>query len=292
MMKGIILAAGKGTRLYPITIPVCKPLLPVYDKPLIYYSLSTLMLAGIKDILIIVPPGEIDNFSNLLGDGSFWGVRISYKEQIEQKGIADAFIVGSDFIAKESVCLALGDNIFFGPSFRSKVRNASNSFKSGATIFGYYVSDPRPFGVVEFDEMGNAISIEEMPLKPKSNFVVPGLYFYDNRVVEIAKHLKPSDRGELEITTVNNKYIELESLHVITLGEEYSWFDAGTADSLYYAAGEIKSAQRSGKMIGCLEEIALQNHWIDVDTIERNAKKMEKTHYGQYLYDLISELND
>ncbi len=291
-MKGIVLAAGKGTRLYPITLPVCKPLLPVYDKPLIYYSLATLMLAGIKDILIIVPPGEVNSFDNLLGDGSNFGINITYKEQKKQRGIADAFLIGADFIGNEKVCLALGDNIFFGPSFRTKLRTAIKSTEQGATIFGYYVPNPRSFGVVEFDENGKAISIEEKPLKPKSNFVVPGLYIYDNQVVEIAKTIKPSDRGELEITSVNNCYLEQNALHVITLGEEYSWFDAGTADSLYEAAGEIKSVQRGGRMIGCLEEIALLNHWITLEDVKRTAVRMEKTNYGQYLFEVIDEMEN
>ncbi len=287
-MKGIILAAGKGTRLYPITLPVCKPLLPIYDKPLIYYSVSTLMQAGVREILIIVPPNEIHTFENLLGDGAAFGIHIEYKEQMVQRGIADAFIIGEDFVGEDSVCLALGDNIFFGPMFRQKLRKAKKGL-DGATIFGYYVNDPRPFGVVEFDETGKAISIEEKPQRPKSNYIVPGLYFYDNSVIQIAKGIKPSARGELEITSVNSAYLEKEKLHVVTLGQEYSWFDAGTADSLYEAAGAIKSVQRGGKMIACLEEVALQNHWVTTDQVAERAEKMSNTRYGEYLMSLISE---
>ena len=291
-MKGIILAAGKGTRLHPITLPVCKPLLPVYDKPLIYYSMATLMQAGIRDILIIIPPDESKSFENLLGDGSKYGVNITYKEQLVQRGIADAFILGKDFISDDSVCLALGDNIFFGPNFRQKLRTAVKTLAEGAIIFGYYVNDPRPFGVVEFDDDGKALSIEEKPSNPKSNYIVPGLYFYDNSVIDIAANIKPSARGELEITSVNNEYLNREQLHVITLGKEYSWFDAGTADSLYNAAGEIRSAQRSGKMIGCLEEIAVHNRWITLDQLEEAANSMKQTRYGQYLTGVLNDLKD
>ena len=283
-MKGIILAAGKGTRLYPMTIPVCKPLLPVYDKPLVYYSLATLMQAGIREILIIVPPNEIETFENLFGDGSSLGIRIEYKEQFVQRGIADAFIIGAEFICNDSVCLALADNIFFGSDFAQKVQEASLSLRSGATIFGYYVDNPRPFGVVEFDESGKAISIEEKPSDPKSNYIVPGLYFYDNLVVEIARDVEPSDRGELEITSVNNAYLEQGQLQVVPLDEECSWYDAGTADSMYEATGAIKSAQESGgKMIACIEEIALGHGWISRDQVLEVAAKMEQTEYGKYL---------
>lgn len=291
-MKGIILAAGKGTRLHPITLPVCKPLLPVYDKPLIYYSLGTLMRAGIRDILIIIPPDEQKTFESLLGDGSKYGISIQYKEQKVQRGIADAFIIGEEFIGNDSVCLALGDNIFYGPSFRQKLRTAVKELKEGAVIFGYYVSDPRPFGVVEFDNDGKALSIEEKPTNPKSNFIVPGLYFYDNEVISIAKDIKPSARGELEITSVNNEYLNSGKLHVIPLGQEYSWFDAGTADSLYNAAGAIRSAQRSGKMIACLEETAIRNKWITVDDLEKAANAMKQTQYGQYLMGVLNEIQD
>ena len=290
-MKGIILAAGKGTRLYPITKPVCKPLLPVYDKPLIYYSVSTLMRAGIRDILIIVPPGDESSFVELLGDGSSLGIHITYIEQKVQRGIADAFILGEEFIGGEPVCLMLGDNIFYGPSFRRKLRKIVKNFKD-ATIFGYYVNDPRPFGVVEFDEDGMAISIEEKPKHPKSNYIVPGLYFYDTQVVEIARNLEPSARGELEITSVNNEYLRRKALHVVTLSNEYSWFDAGTADSLFIAAGAIRTAQRSGKLIGCPEEQAMRNRWITVDQLRATAEEMIQTNYGQYLLGLIDDIEN
>jgi glucose-1-phosphate thymidylyltransferase len=289
-MKGIILAAGKGTRLYPITLPVCKPLLPVYDKPMIYYSLSVLMTAGIRDILVIVPPDDMQPFVDLLGDGSQLGIHITYIEQKVQRGIADAFLIGKDFIGDDSVCLALGDNIFYGPAFRRKLRDAMKNTE-GATIFGYYVADPRPFGVVEIDRAGKAISIEEKPTHPKSNYIVPGLYFYDNKVLDIAQNLKPSARGELEITAVNNAYLSYGMLNVVTLGDEYTWFDAGNADSLYQAAGAIRAAQRSGKMIGCLEETALRNGWITVEQLLETAGTMEKTNYGQYLIAIAGDLD-
>lgn len=289
-MKGIILAAGKGTRLYPITLPICKPLLPVYDKPLIYYPLSVLMNAGIKDIMIITPPGDTKPFENLLSDGHKIGVNICYKEQPVQRGIADAFILAEEFIGDDNCCLALGDNIFYGPGFRKKLRQAVELCKDGAAIFGYYVTDPRPFGVVEFSADGKAVSIEEKPKKPKSNYIVPGLYFYDNQVVSIAKNVKPSARGELEITSVNNAYLAQGALRVIPLESEFSWFDAGTADSLYEAAGQIKSAQRSGKMIGCLEEVALRNQWIGLDDLTIMAEEMSKTNYGHYLSTLVDDI--
>ena len=288
-MKGIILAAGKGTRLYPITKPVCKPLLPVYDKPMIYYPLELLMAAGIRDILIIVPPDDQEPFVNLLGDGSQFGIKITYLEQKVQRGIADAFLIGADFIGDDSVCLALGDNIFYGPAFRQKLRQAIKNTE-GATIFGYYVADPRPFGVVEIDSNNKAISIEEKPEKPKSNYIVPGLYFYDNKVLDIAKQIKPSARGELEITAVNNAYLTYGMLNVIKLGEEFSWFDAGNADSLYTAAGAIRAAQRSGKMLGCPEETALRNKWISVEQFKALAEAMANTRYGQYLSAIAGDL--
>ena len=288
-MKGIILAAGKGTRLYPITKPVCKPLLPVYDKPMIYFPLELLMAAGIRDILIIVPPDDQEPFVNLLGDGSQFGIKITYLEQKVQRGIADAFLIGADFIGDDSVCLALGDNIFYGPAFRQKLRQAIKNTE-GATIFGYYVADPRPFGVVEIDSNNKAISIEEKPEKPKSNYIVPGLYFYDNKVLDIAKQIKPSARGELEITAVNNAYLTYGMLNVIKLGEEFSWFDAGNADSLYTAAGAIRAAQRSGKMLGCPEETALRNKWISVEQFKALAEAMANTRYGQYLSAIAGDL--
>lgn len=289
-MKGIILAAGKGTRLYPITRPVCKPLLPVYDKPMIYYPLSVLMTAGIRDVLVIVPPDDVEPFVNLLGDGSQLGIRITYREQKVQRGIADAFLIGEDFIGDDSVCLALGDNIFYGPAFRRKLRQAM-AYQQGAAIFGYYVADPRAFGVVEIDQSGKALSIEEKPTNPKSNYVVPGLYFYDHNVVSIAKTVTPSARGELEITSVNNAYLDKGLLQVVTLGDEFTWFDTGNADSLYEAAGAIRAAQRSGKMIGCLEETALRNGWIDTTQLLDIAKTMEKTKYGQYLTAIAGDLD-
>lgn len=289
-MKGIILAAGKGTRLYPVTMPVCKPLLPVYDKPMIYYPLNVLMTAGIRDILVIVPPDDKDPFVNLLGDGGQLGIHIEYIEQKVQRGIADAFLIGAGFIGEDSVCLALGDNIFYGPAFRRKLRMAMRN-KEGASIFGYYVTDPRAFGVVEFDAAGKAISIEEKPAHPKSNYIVPGLYFYDNKVVDIARQVKPSARGELEITSVNNAYLTYGMLNVVTLGDEFTWFDTGNADSLYEAAGAVRAAQRSGKMIGCLEETALRNGWINTDQMLELAKKMEKTRYGQYLTAIAGDLD-
>lgn len=288
-MKGIILAAGRGTRLYPVTLPVCKPLVPVYDKPLIYYPLTVLMKAGVKDILVITPPDDIEPFINLLGDGSDLGIKISYKEQAVQRGIADAFIIGADFIGNDSVVLALGDNIFYGPFFRKKLMVAVEKMSDGAAIFGYYVADPRPFGVVEFDSEGKAVSIEEKPKKPKSNYIVPGLYFYNNDVVEIASRIEPSKRGELEITSVNNEYLKQGKLNVIALDEQYTWFDAGNADSLYEAAGAIRAAQRSGKMIGCPEEIAFQKHWIDKDRLLAASKKLSSSKYGIYLESLIDE---
>ena len=257
---------------------------------MIYYPLSVLMTAGIRDILIIVPPDDQEPFENLLGDGSQLGVHIQYREQKIQRGIADAFLIGEDFIGDDSVCLALGDNIFYGPGFRRKLRMAMKQTQ-GATIFGYYVPDPRAFGVVEIDREGRAVSIEEKPTHPKSNYIVPGLYVYDNQVVEIAKTVQPSARGELEITAVNNAYLEKKQLRVVTLGKEYTWFDTGNADSLYAAAGSIQAAQRSGKMIGCLEETALRNGWIDTAQLLDIAKTMEKTKYGQYLTAIAGDLD-
>ena len=281
-MKGIVLAGGSGTRLYPNTMVVSKQLLPVYDKPMIYYPLAVLMEAGIKDILVITPPDDTKPFIDLLGDGSHLGIKIQYLEQKVQRGIADAFIIAKDFIAGDSVCLALGDNIFYGPFFRRKLRIARNHGE-GAVIFGYYVADPRAFGVVEFDAEGKAISIEEKPRHPKSNYIVPGLYFYDPSVVDIAANIKPSARGELEITSVNEEYLKQGKLSVIPLGKEFSWFDAGNPDSLYEAAGQIRAAQRSGRMIGCLEEISWRNRWIEKEQFLELAQSMSKTNYGQYL---------
>ena len=287
-MKGIILAAGKGTRLYPVTLPICKPLLPVYDKPMIYYPLSVLMTAGIRDILIIVPPDDQDPFANLLGDGSQFGIHIEYKEQKVQRGIADAFIIGADFIGDDSVCLALGDNIFYGPGFRRKLRSAVKQTK-GATIFGYYVSDPRAFGVVEFDKNGKAISIEEKPAQPKSNYIVPGLYIYDNKVVEYAKSLKPSARGELEITDLNRIYLEQGRLDVELLGQGFTWLDTGTHESLVDATNFVRTVEgHQHRKIGCLEEIAYLNHWITKDQLLENIQPLKKNQYGQYLMDVLA----
>ncbi|NLV86286.1 MAG: glucose-1-phosphate thymidylyltransferase RfbA [Clostridiales bacterium] len=282
-MKGIILAAGKGTRLYPITHSVCKPLLPVYDKPMIYYPLSIFLELGIRDILIIVPPEEQNQFEWLLGDGSSFGVRISYKKQFDRRGIADAFILGEDFIDGDRVCLALGDNIFFGAGLEKKLKQAKEN-GSGATVFGCYMDDPRPFGVVEFDKDGRVISIEEKPKDPKSNYIIPGLYFYDGRVSEIAKKVKPSDRGELEITSVNNSYLELEELSVVTLEKEISWFDTGNANSLLDAACAIrKYREETGIQIGCLEEIAYKNGLINREELISVAEKLKMSDYGKYL---------
>ena len=292
MMKGIILAAGKGTRLYPATLPVCKPLVPVYDKPLIYYPLTNLMQAGIKDILIIVPPGDRSKFEKMFGDGSSIGIHIEYTEQKKQRGIADALIIGADFIGNDNVCLILGDNIFYGTGFRQKLRQAVKGLTDGAEIFGYYVEDPRPFGVVEFDEDGSAVSLEEKPKRPRSNYIVPGLYFYDNTVIDIAKRVKPSARNELEITSVNKTYLVQGRLNVITLCDETTWFDAGSADSLYRAACSIRAAQKSGTVIGCPEETSFRNHWITADELKKSADRLQKTKYGLYLNSVYSEAID
>lgn len=286
-MKGIILAAGKGTRLYPMTKPVCKPLLPVYDKPLIYYSVDILMKAGIKDILIIIPPGEEDTFRKLLGDGAQLGISISYEVQTVARGIADAFIVGEEFIGTDDVCLILGDNVFYHPDFASMLIEAAKS-NEGATVFGYYVDDPRPFGVIEFAEDGSAISIEEKPANPKSNYIIPGLYFYNNEVVEIAKGLKPSARGELEITDVNITYLNQNNLKVYPLEQDFTWLDAGTADSLLDAGNTIRDLQKStGKYIACLEETALESGFITKDQCIESGKHLKTTNYGQYILEDI-----
>lgn len=282
-MKGIILAAGKGSRLYPMTRPVCKPLLPVYDKPMIYYPLAALLQAGIRDILIIIPPGEEGPFYRLLGSGGRFGVNITYEVQEVARGIADALLIGSQFIGDDSVCLVLGDNIFYSPNFQSYLDRAVQ-MKSGACVFGYYVDDPRAFGVVEFDGQGRAISIEEKPRYPKSNYIIPGLYFYDNSVVEIARNLEPSARGELEITDVNLEYMRREQLHVVKLDRDFVWLDAGTADSLLYSAQEVKRVQdATGRYIACPEEIAYRRGYIDQKTVLRHAAELDKTLYGRYL---------
>ena len=285
-MKGIILAAGKGTRLYPATKPICKPLVTVYDKPLLYYPLSLMIRAGIKDVLIIVPQGDMEPFIRLLDDGEKLGINISYKEQKVQRGIADAFIVGKRFIGKESVCLALGDNIFYSERMAEILREARGN-EEGATVFGYYVEDPRPFGVIEFDDSGRAISLEEKPENPKSNYVVPGLYFYDNSVVEIAQNLEPSARGELEITDVNREYMRRGQLRVVPLDAGVHWMDAGNCDDLLDSAMEVRLLQQeTGKNIGCIEEAALDMGYITTSDVHRIGNKHASTKYGQYLQSL------
>ena len=285
-MKGIVLAAGKGTRLYPMTKPVCKPLLPVYDKPLIYYPISILMQAGISEILVIVPLGEIGTFTALLGDGSQFGVRFEFKEQAVPRGIADALLIGREFVGDDKVCLALGDNIFYAPELADTLKQAANN-DAPSTIFGFYVDDARPFGVVEFDAEGNAISIEEKPRYPKSNYIVPGLYFYDQQVMEIAANLKPSARGELEITDVNLEYLRRGQMKVVPLNQEFTWLDAGTADSLLEAAQTIKDIQdRTGRYVGCLEELGFNEGWVTAETVHAVGKELEMTLYGKYLMTL------
>ena len=282
-MKGIILAAGKGTRLYPMTKPVCKPLLPVYDKPLIYYPIAILMQAGISEILVIVPPNETATFTALLGDGSQYGLKISYAEQPVPRGIADALLIGQEFVGDDRVCLVLGDNIFYAPTLGATLKKAAAS-PAAATVFGYYVEDPRPFGVVEFDKNGKAISIEEKPRYPKSNYIVPGLYFYDQQVMEIARALKPSARGELEITDVNLEYLSRGQLQVIPLEKNFTWLDAGTADRLLAAAQTIKEIQdTTGRYVGCLEELGFYEGWISEEQVHAIGDELEMTLYGKYL---------
>lgn len=287
--KGIILAGGSGSRLHPITLGTSKQLLPIYDKPMIYYPLSVLMLAGIREILIISTPEDLPNFEKLLGNGDDLGVKLSYKVQPSPDGLAQAFILGEEFIGDDSVCLVLGDNIFYGQSFSQQLRRATEQ-KAGATVFGYYVSDPERFGVVEFDQDGKALSIEEKPSHPKSNYAVTGLYFYDNQVIEIAKNVQPSHRGELEITDINNAYLERQQLNVELLGRGFAWLDTGTHDSLLEAGQFVQTIEhRQGLKVACLEEISYHNGWIDDAKLLERANFFKKTGYGQYLLKLHQE---
>lgn len=288
-MKGIILAGGSGTRLYPATRPICKQLLPVYDKPMIYYPLSTLMLAGIREILIISTPEDTPRLQELFGSGKELGLTISYKVQEVPNGLAQAFVLGKEFIGTDSVCLVLGDNIFYGHGFAELVEQAAAG-KGGATVFGYRVKDPQRYGVVEFDKTGKVLSLEEKPAHPKSNYAVVGLYFYDNQVVEIAENLAPSARGEYEITDVNKEYLRREALEVRLMGRGYAWLDTGTHDSLVEAANYVKAVEdRQGQKIACIEEIAWRKGFIDDDQLRRLAQPLVKSGYGEYLLDLLSE---
>ena len=286
-MKGIILAGGSGTRLYPLTKVTSKQLLPIYDKPMIYYPLSVLMNAGIRDILIISTPIDTPRFVDLLGDGSEFGINLSYKIQNSPDGLAQAFIIGDEFIKEDKVAMILGDNIFYGHGLKERLKTAVNQ-QVGATVFGYYVDDPERFGIVEFDKNGKAISIEEKPEKPKSNYCVTGLYFYDNKVVDYAKSLKPSKRGELEITDLNKIYLENNQLEVVLLGQGFTWLDTGTHESLVDATNFVRTLEEhEHRKIACLEEIAYKNNWIDINTIEKAYEIYKKNEYGKYLRDVI-----
>ncbi|MEA4867712.1 MAG: glucose-1-phosphate thymidylyltransferase RfbA [Rikenellaceae bacterium] len=289
-MKGIVLAGGSGTRLYPITKGVSKQLLPIYDKPMVYYPISVLMLAGIREILIISTPQDLPGFRRLLGDGSEYGVRFEYAEQPSPDGLAQAFIIGEEFIGDDSACLVLGDNIFYGQSFTSMLQEAVKDAQSQqtATVFGYYVNDPQRYGVAEFDSKGKVLSIEEKPANPKSNYAVVGLYFYPNKVVDVAKRIKPSARGELEITTVNQEFLKEGALKVQLLGRGFAWLDTGTHDSLSEASSFVEVIEkRQGLKVACLEEIAYNKGWIDGSTLREIARPMEKNQYGQYLISLL-----